>query len=80
MKTQNIISLYFALSVCNGIVPISIALLFSASIWGVLAIWALSTAITFSLICLVCLRSALEETRPQVKERNFRGEIEGAFS
>lgn len=80
MKTKNVISLYFALSVVNGVVPVSITLLFSAPFWGILAVWALTTAITFSLICLVCLRSALAETHPQVKDQPFQGEIESAFS
>lgn len=70
MSQLKCIPLYLVLSLVNGIVPFTIALLLSVSVFYALLIWGVASAATFMLISLVCLRSALrketstEEKRP----------------
>lgn len=79
MTRQNVISLYLALSAVNGIIPFGIAVLFSVPALGVLTIWALTTMITFTMICLVCLRDRIEEPHSTAKNRRLRSEIERVY-
>lgn len=79
MTRQNVIGLYFSLSAFNGIIPIGIAILFSVPVLGIFTIWALTTMITFSLICLVCLRSAIGEPHGQLKNKRLQSDVEGAY-
>ena len=55
-------SLYLILSAANGIVPLTIALLFSVSGLYAILIWGVTTAATFLLISLVCLRGAMKRS------------------
>lgn len=79
MTRQNVIGLYFGLSAFNGIIPIGIAILFSVPVLGIFTIWALTTMITFTLICLVCLRAAIGESSVQVKNKRLGSDVESAY-
>jgi hypothetical protein len=76
MARINVISLYWLLSAVNSSVPVAIALLFSIPGWGLLVIWALSTMVTFTLICLTCLRTTLEDVVLESEPQWARGEIQ----
>ena len=52
---------YLILSLVNGIVPFTIALLLSVSVFYALLIWGVASVGTFMLICLVCARNALRQ-------------------
>jgi hypothetical protein len=61
MSQLKCIPLYLVLSLVNGIVPFTIALLLSVSIFYALLIWGFASAVTFMLISFVGLRSALRQ-------------------
>ena len=61
MSQLKCIPLYLVLSLVNGIVPFTIALLLSISVFYALLIWGVASAATFMLISLVCTRNALRQ-------------------
>ncbi len=78
MTRFNIIFLYLALSVINGLVPPAIALWLSVPGLIVLLIWGLATIASFALICLVCLGSAIKDAVPGSERNNLSREFNEA--
>ena len=78
MTRSNLFTTYLLLSTINGMVPSVIALLFSVSGLSALLIWGAATVVSFFLICLVCLRSAMSNMISEPDVREFGGELEKA--
>ena len=78
MIRRNLLTQYLFLSAVNGIVPFTIALLFSVSGLYALVIWEAATAASFMLIRLVCLRSAMLKMSSASDSNRFGGKLEKA--
>lgn len=69
MTRLNIIFLYLGLSAVNGFVPTVIALSLSVPGMIALSVWGLVTLVSFALICLICMGSAMRDAVSE-PERN----------
>ena len=61
MTQNNVIGLYFTLSILNGSIVFTIALLLSAPILFALFIGGIALATSLALLCLMCLPVAIHE-------------------
>jgi hypothetical protein len=68
MTQNNVIGLYFALSMINGCVLLAISLLFSAPVMVAFFIGGTASLAAFTFLCLLCLPEAIHQL-PFEKER-----------
>ena len=78
MCRTKLIPFYLVASAVNGILSLIIALLLSISTIYSLAIWGLASAATFVLICLVCIRSTMNQAEPTQEVDRGGSELENA--
>ncbi len=69
MNQLKCIPLYLVLSLVNGIVPFTIALLLSVSLFYALLIWGVASFATFLLISLMCARNALKQEAAEEEKK-----------
>ena len=73
---HNLLALYLLLSAMNGAVLFFIALLFSIHWVWALVVWLIASLVSFLLISLVCLRSAISRKKED-ESGNPSGNVEG---
>jgi hypothetical protein len=69
MTQNNVLGLYFALSLINGCILLTIALLFSAPVTVALLIGGTAALTAFAFLCLMCLPRAIHELPMEIKQK-----------